>query len=80
MLVLSRHRNESLMVGDDVKITIIEIRGDTVRLGINAPRSVPVHRGEVYAAIQRERARKVGESDGHGHETTGEQAEPGNAG
>ena len=54
MLVLSRHRDESIMIGDDIVITIVDIRGDKVRLGIDAPSDVPVHRQEVYEAIQRE--------------------------
>lgn len=54
MLVLSRHRDESIMIGDDIVITIVDIRGDKVRLGIDAPTDVPVHRQEVYEAIQRE--------------------------
>ena len=56
MLVLSRQRDETIMIGDDIEITIVDIRGDKVRLGINAPRSVQVHRKEVYEAIQRENA------------------------
>ncbi len=54
MLVLSRHRDESIMIGDNVVITIVDIRGDKVRLGIEAPTEIPVHRQEVYEAIQRE--------------------------
>jgi carbon storage regulator len=54
MLVLSRQKDESIMIGDDVEITIVEIRGDRVRLGITAPREVSVHRREIYDAIQRE--------------------------
>ena len=54
MLVLSRHRDESIMIGDDVVITIVDIRGDKVRLGIKAPARVAVHRKEVYDAIKRE--------------------------
>ncbi len=54
MLVLSRQRDETIMIGDDVQITVVDIRGDKVRLGITAPRSIPVHRKEVYDAIQRE--------------------------
>lgn len=53
MLVLSRHRDESIMIGDDVVITIVDIRGDKVRIGIDAPQTIPVHRQEVYEAIQR---------------------------
>jgi len=60
MLVLSRHRDESIMIGDDVVITIVDIRGDKVRLGIEAPQDIPVHRQEVYEAIQREN-RKAGQ-------------------
>jgi len=56
MLVLSRQRDETIMIGDDVEITVVDIRGDKVRIGINAPRSVRVHRKEVYEAIQRENA------------------------
>ena len=54
MLVLSRHRDESIMIGDNVVVTIVDIRGDKVRLGIEAPTEIPVHRQEVYEAIQRE--------------------------
>lgn len=54
MLVLSRQRDETIMIGDEVEITIVDIRGDKVRLGINAPRTVQVHRKEVYEAIRRE--------------------------
>jgi carbon storage regulator len=54
MLVLSRHRDQSIMIGDDVVVTIVDIRGDKVRLGINAPTDIPVHRREVYEAIKRE--------------------------
>jgi carbon storage regulator len=54
MLVLSRQRDESIMIGDDVVVTIVDIRGDKVRLGITAPTEIPVHRQEVYEAIQNE--------------------------
>lgn len=57
MLVLSRHRDESIIIGDDIVITVVDIRGDKVRLGIDAPKEVPVHRQEVYEAIKRENAR-----------------------
>ena len=65
MLVLSRHRDESIMIGDDIVVTIVDIRGDKVRLGIDAPSSVPVHRQEVYEAIQREnrKASQLGPGD-----------------
>ncbi|HHH75917.1 MAG TPA: carbon storage regulator [Phycisphaerae bacterium] len=54
MLVLSRQRDESIIIGDNIEITIVDIRGEKVRLGISAPPHVPVHRKEVYEAIQRE--------------------------
>lgn len=57
MLVLTRQRDESIMIGDNIVITIVDIRGDKVRLGISAPVEVPVHRQEVYEAIRRENAR-----------------------
>jgi carbon storage regulator len=53
MLVLTRNANQSIMIGHDVVVTVLEIRGDQVRIGIRAPRSVDVHREEVYAALQR---------------------------
>jgi carbon storage regulator len=58
MLVLSRQKDESIIIGDDIKITIVDVRGDKVRLGIDAPREISVHRIEVYEAIQREKAEK----------------------
>src|SRR3954453_1768862 len=54
MLVLSRHRDESIIIGDDIVITVVDIRGDKVRLGIAAPIEISVHRQEGYEAIQRE--------------------------
>lgn len=54
MLVLSRKRNEQIMIGDSIVITVVEVRGDKVRLGIEAPSHVTVHRQEVYDAIQRQ--------------------------
>ncbi len=55
MLVLSRQRDETIMIGDDIEITVVDIRGEKVRLGINAPPDVPVHRKEVYESIKREK-------------------------
>ncbi len=57
MLVLSRQRDETIMIGDDIEITIVDIRGDKVRVGINAPKAISVHRKEVYDAIQQENRR-----------------------
>jgi len=57
MLVLSRQRDESIMIGDNVVITVVDVRGDKVKLGIDAPIEIPVHRQEVYDAIRRENQR-----------------------
>lgn len=57
MLVLTRKKDESIIIGDDVKITVVEVRGDQVKIGIDAPRSIPVHREEVYKEIQEENRR-----------------------
>jgi carbon storage regulator len=54
MLVLSRQRDETIMIGDDIEVTVVDIRGDKVRLGITAPKEIAVHRKEVYEAIKRE--------------------------
>ena len=53
MLVLYRKKNESIVINDDITIVVVEIRGDKVRLGVEAPKEVPVHRNEVYEAIRR---------------------------
>jgi len=63
MLVLSRQRDESIMIGDDVEVTILDVRGDKVRLEITAPKNIPIHRREIYDAIQREKAQKTAEND-----------------
>jgi len=57
MLVLSRQRDETIMIGDEVEITVVDIRGDKVRIGINAPTTIAVHRKEVYEAILEENRR-----------------------
>ena len=54
MLVLSRHRDESIIIADNIVVTVVDIRGDKVRLGIDAPSEVPIHRQEVFDAIMRE--------------------------
>ena len=68
MLVLSRKKNESIVINDDITVVVVEIRGDKVRLGVEAPKEVPVHRREVYDAIKRSedsagRQATSGESD-----------------
>ena len=68
MLVLSRQRDESIMIGDNVEIIIVDVRGDKVRLGITAPKEIPVHRREIYDAIQREKSQKK-EPQGQEEET-----------
>ncbi len=64
MLVLSRQRDESIMIGDNIVVTIVDIRGDKVRLGIEAPTEIPVHRQEVYEAIKKEN-QKAAELEGN---------------
>lgn len=73
MLVLSRQRDESIMIGDNIEITIVDIRGDKVRLGIEAPTEIPVHRQEVFEAIQREnlKAARMTPADTKGLPTNG---------
>jgi carbon storage regulator len=61
MLVLSRQRDETIIIGDDIEITVVDIRGEKVRLGINAPAHIPVHRKEVYDAIKREKEAEAAE-------------------
>jgi len=63
MLVLSRKKNESIVINDDITIVVVEIRGDKVRLGIEAPKEVPVHRQEVFEAIHRDDAIKIASDD-----------------
>lgn len=57
MLVLTRKIDQSIIIGDDIRITIVDVRGDQVKVGIDAPRSIPVHREEVYREIQEENRR-----------------------
>lgn len=72
MLVLSRKKNESIVINNDITIVVVEIRGDKVRLGVEAPKEVPVHRREVYDAIKRN-------AEMHGGGMHSADAEPGSA-
>ncbi|MCR4306463.1 MAG: carbon storage regulator CsrA [Candidatus Yonathbacteria bacterium] len=60
MLILTRRTGETLNIGDDVQVTVLGVKGNQVRIGVNAPREVPVHRAEIYARIKRERAGQTG--------------------
>ena len=62
MLVLSRKLNQAIMIGDDVRIVVVAVDRDTVKLGIEAPRTIPVHRSEVYDEIQRTNRAAAGEA------------------
>ena len=63
MLVLSRKKNESIVINNDITVVVVEIRGDKVRLGVEAPKEVPVHRREVYDAIKRSLGEAVASDD-----------------
>jgi carbon storage regulator len=81
MLILTRRVGEAVMIGDDVNITVLGVKGNQVRLGINAPRSVAVHREEIYKRIKREQAGPGGPHEPAAHETHGEaREEPGGSG
>ena len=77
MLVLSRQRDETIMIGDEVEITVVDIRGDKVRLGITAPRHIQVHRKEVYEAIRRENERAASLSPNDVSDVIDKEAQPG---
>ncbi|GHE22280.1 carbon storage regulator CsrA [Halomonas urumqiensis] len=64
MLILTRRVGETLMIGDDITVTVLGVKGNQVRIGVNAPKDVAVHREEIYQRIQREKA----EEDGGTHE------------
>lgn len=66
MLVLTRKTNQSIMIGDDVEVTVLAVSRDKIRLGITAPKEVPVFRKEVYVSIQGERAERSDNHDGDG--------------
>jgi carbon storage regulator len=63
MLVLTRKSNQSLMIGDDIEVTVLSVTGEKVRIGIQAPREIPVFRKEIYLEIQRENASARAEVD-----------------
>ncbi len=64
MLILTRRMGESLMIGDDVSVTVLGVKGNQVRLGINAPKDVSVHREEIYQRIQNEQAQNTETEEG----------------
>jgi len=72
MLVLSRKKNECIVINNDIKIVVVEIRGDKVRLGVEAPKEVPVHRREVYDAIKRHEAEQTKPTEVEPHPLTTE--------
>ena len=76
MLVLSRKKNESIVINDDITIVVVEIRGDKVRLGVEAPKEVPVHRSEVYQAIHRNDADQSSGNSQHAPKSDVAGAEP----
>ena len=73
MLALARKTNQSIMIGNDIEITLLEIKGDQVKIGINAPKSVPIYRKEIYVQIQDENKKaSEGEIDVRSEEHTSE--------
>lgn len=72
MLVLSRKKNESIIINDDITIVVVEIRGDKVRLGVEASKEVPVHRREVYDAIKRSEAEQKNNTTASGADAPAE--------
>ena len=77
MLVLTRKPNQSVMIGDDIEVTVLAVMGDKVRLGIQAPREVPVFRDEVYAEMQQDRERDLATAKADVDEALGELASSG---
>jgi carbon storage regulator len=79
MLVLSRKKNESIVINNDITIVVVEIRGDKVRLGVEAPKEVPVHRREVYEAIHRSNAAAADNTSSEGSKASEADAAAGDA-
>jgi carbon storage regulator len=84
LLILTRKRNERIMIGDSIEVIVVDIRGEQVQLGINAPKQVPVHRREVYEAIVRENGRVVAKTPRkdrlNNHDKAPDNGGPGNCG
>lgn len=72
MLVLTRKRDESIIIGDDIRVTVVDVRGDQVKIGIDAPRVIPVHREEIFNEIRENRLNK----ERLGEEGLGEEGRP----
>lgn len=73
MLVLSRKKNESIVINNDITIVVVEIRGDKVRLGVEAPKEVPVHRREIYDAIHRNNSEVARDASSHNTMVSGDE-------
>jgi carbon storage regulator len=71
MLILTRRPTETLVIGDDVTVTVLEIKGNQVRIGVNAPRNVAVHREEIFEKIRAERVDEAQSNDGRGRRAVG---------
>lgn len=65
MLILTRRVGETVMIGNDVTVTVLGVKGNQVRIGINAPKTIAVHREEIYERIKREQQGEMGEHNGH---------------